>query len=715
MFNKLRNQNYPANKVFDAFLNLSKDGVYVVDEDGGFLEVNPAYCNLLGYSREEMLTQSIPDVETNKSPEAIFCRIAAIKISGYARFETAHRRRDGSMVDVEISATHIKVNDVSLFLSIVRDLTQNRLVEAEKMRISVFEKSVQAELEGMQSRLKQQLDFSIGITENLGEGLFVLGRTGLVTFMNPSAERLMGCSRQEMIGQPICEMVGCKEAKSILLPSSRNKLLSGMDSGEILRFEEDLFKRKDGTHFPVSFTASPLQQEGKISGVVVSFTDITERKKKDDALLHLNRLKDSLISATRIISGKLTLEDTLRETLSTARRLSEAKYAVLAFIENDTITKFFHEGLSPEILQSLNKWLDDRGKSLLFSDKTIVRLSRGSSDPRFASFWDNFPEMNVLIRTPVVYDDQILGTIWLVNKLNGKTFTENDQEIIENLAANAAVSFNNARLHERIRVFNKKLEKTVRKKTRDLNEALALAEMANNAKSRFLAGMSHELRTPMNAIIGFSDVLAEEYVGPLNDKQREYVGDILDSANRLLLLIDDILDVSRIESGKMILEPEVVRLSDLLEDSLIMVRENANKHAIAIRMEMGAETSDLEVAADPKKLKQVLFNLLFNAVKFTPDGGSIVIKTGMTRPDSRIIRVIVEDTGIGIAPEHLEKNIWRKSLRIFFRFRTECRIKPRERVWAFPLSNGLSRCTVAGYGRKAAASGTAAGSLLSCR
>ncbi|MBI5592763.1 MAG: PAS domain S-box protein [Deltaproteobacteria bacterium] len=655
MPDKPRNRNYPTDKIFDAFLNLSRDGIYLVGEDGGFLEVNPAYCNLLGYSREELLILSLPDVETNTSSEAIFRRISAIQVSGAARFETAHCCKDGSMVDVEVSATHIRVKDGVLFLSIVRDLTQRRLVEDEKIRLLALEQSVQGKLEGMQSWLKQQLDFNTGITENLGEGLFVLGRAGLVMFMNPAAERLLGCGRQEMIGRSVCEMVECLGAKDGLFFSQRHKLLSVMNSGELLSVEEDAFMRKDGTPFPVSFTASPLRMEGKISGVVVVFTDITERKKKDAALLHLNRLKDSLISATRIISGKLTLEDKFRETPSTARRLSESTYAVLAFVENEIVTRFFHEGLSPEMLQSLGKWLDARGRSLLNQEKAVIRVSQVSGDPRFASLWDCFPEMNTLIRAPVVYGDQILGIIWLVNKANGKTFTENDQEIIETLAAHAAVSLNNAKLREQIREFNQDLEETVRERTRDLEEAMVLAEMASDAKSRFLSGMSHELRTPLNAIIGFSDVLAEEYVGPLNDKQREYVGDILDSANRLLLLIDDILDVSRIESGRMTLEPEVVKFGALLEDSLIQVKGNADKHAIAIRLEMAAGTQDLSIVADPKKLKQVMFNLLSNAIKFTPDGGIVVMKTGFEDLGSKTIRVLVEDSGIGIAPEHLEK------------------------------------------------------------
>ena len=389
MSDNLWNQNCYTDKIFDALLNLSSDGVYILGEDGGFLDVNPAYCNLLGYSREELLALSIHDVETNISTESILRRIESSGASGHARFETSLCCKDGSMVDVEISATHIKVitspfakgglrgiftvKDTSLFLSIVRDITRRRrMEEAEKARIVALEQSVQSKLE-------------------------------------------------------------------------------------------------------------------------------------------------------------------------------------------------------------------------------------------------------------------------------------------ETLAARAVASSNNVNLREQLFESNKYLEEIVRERTRDLKEAMSLVKVASDAKSSFLASISHELRTPMNAIIGFSDVLAEEYVGQLNDKQREYVGDILDSAKHLLLLIDDILDMSRIESGRMTIEPDMVRLSGLLEDSLIMVREKIGKHSITIRIEMDAQTSDIEIVADPRKLKQVLFNLISNAVKFTPDGGDIIIKTGFAGKDSKTIQIIVEDSGIGIASEYLEK------------------------------------------------------------
>ena len=185
----------------------------------------------------------------------------------------------------------------------------------------------------------------------------------------------------------------------------------------------------------------------------------------------------------------------------------------------------------------------------------------------------------------------------------------------------------------------------------ELTAATEEAKLANQAKSEFLANMSHELRTPLNAIIGFSQVLQERYFGDLNEKQSEYVGDVLESGKHLLSLINDILDLSKIEAGKMEPVLSTVRIKELLENSLIMVREKALKHGISLDI----DTTDLdgtEIMADERKLKQVMFNLLSNATKFTPDGGAITVEG---RKDGEEFIISVSDTGIGIAAGEREK------------------------------------------------------------
>ncbi|HEY2988747.1 MAG TPA: HAMP domain-containing sensor histidine kinase, partial [Candidatus Binatia bacterium] len=167
----------------------------------------------------------------------------------------------------------------------------------------------------------------------------------------------------------------------------------------------------------------------------------------------------------------------------------------------------------------------------------------------------------------------------------------------------------------------------------------------NRHKSEFLANVSHELRTPLNAIIGFSEVLGEKMFGELNEKQAEYTEDILSSGRHLLSLINDILDLAKIEAGRMELELTTFDLPGAIENALILVRERATRHGIKLDREIDERLGEL--VGDERKVKQVLLNLLSNAVKFTPEGGQIRVKA--MRGDASAI-ISVADTGIGIAP-----------------------------------------------------------------
>src|SRR5208283_2331187 len=156
-------------------------------------------------------------------------------------------------------------------------------------------------------------------------------------------------------------------------------------------------------------------------------------------------------------------------------------------------------------------------------------------------------------------------------------------------------------------------------------EQKAEAETASRAKSEFLANMSHELRTPLNHIIGFTELVADKQCGDLNEKQGEYLNDALQGSRHLLSLINDILDLSKVEAGKLELEAAEIHLRMLLEGSLSMVKEKAMKHGIRLSSDINGIPE--AVQADERKLKQILYNLLSNAVKFTPDGGSVVLST----------------------------------------------------------------------------------------
>ena len=181
------------------------------------------------------------------------------------------------------------------------------------------------------------------------------------------------------------------------------------------------------------------------------------------------------------------------------------------------------------------------------------------------------------------------------------------------------------------------------KRSKKLASANIRLEEMSRYKSEFLANMSHELRTPLNSILGFSEVLQDKMFGDLNEKQEEYVNYVRESGQHLLSLINDILDLSKIEVGKMEMELNEVCIRDLLKNSLTMIKEKALKHGIELSLKLEDATPD--IYADERKVKQVVFNLLSNAVKFTPDGGKAGIEA--VKKDEHI-RVTVWDTGIGI-------------------------------------------------------------------
>jgi len=190
----------------------------------------------------------------------------------------------------------------------------------------------------------------------------------------------------------------------------------------------------------------------------------------------------------------------------------------------------------------------------------------------------------------------------------------------------------------------------------DLGRLYRQIEAANQNKSEFLANMSHELRTPLNAIIGFSEVLLEKMFGELNDKQVEYLQDIHTSGHHLLTLINDVLDLSKIEAGRMELDLASFDLGELLESATMLVRERAGRHGLTLALDV-AQGLGVWVA-DQRKLKQVVINLLSNAVKFTPAGGSVTLRarnvessTARAGADGSGVEIAVIDTGVGIAPD----------------------------------------------------------------
>jgi len=231
-----------------------------------------------------------------------------------------------------------------------------------------------------------------------------------------------------------------------------------------------------------------------------------------------------------------------------------------------------------------------------------------------------------LLSVPLLREDHIIGSLSFNRKEAGE-FPPEVVDVLKTFATQSALAIQNARLF------------------REIADKSAQLEAASRHKSEFLANMSHELRTPLNAIIGFSEVLTERMFGELNDKQDEYLKDIHASGQHLLSLINDILDLSKIEAGRMELERSEFDLPNAIENALILVRERASRRGIRLGHTIDERLG--MIGGDERKVKQVLLNLLSNALKFTPEGGRVDVGA---RLDDHVAEVSVTDTGIGIAP-----------------------------------------------------------------
>jgi signal transduction histidine kinase/CheY-like chemotaxis protein len=236
-----------------------------------------------------------------------------------------------------------------------------------------------------------------------------------------------------------------------------------------------------------------------------------------------------------------------------------------------------------------------------------------------------------LLAIPMVRGDLIIGVVVIRRRTAGR-FDEDMVDLLHTFAAQSSVALMNARLF------------------RELETKSAELEVASRHKSEFLASMSHELRTPLNAVIGFSEVLIDRMFGELNERQDEYVHDIWNSGRHLLELLNEILDLSKVEAGQMVLEPSTFSVEQAIEAAVSLVRERATRHDISISVEVDDDVDTLD--ADELRYKQVLLNLLSNAVKFTPDGGTVEVRAARSSDE---LVVTVSDSGVGVPPEDRER------------------------------------------------------------
>lgn len=515
-----------------------------------------------------------------------------------------------------------KIFSDNLVVKIQHDkLIQDLASEKAKSDASLYR------IEHANKRLLQSEQLFRALVDNTFDTTLLTDKHGHIRYASPSC-RQIGLTANELVGQPV---------QSIFKLQSRSKGLdwlndTGADGSHSIQFKESIIGNH-GEAVWVEGSLRDLRQEPNVEGLILNLRNITERKHADDELrIHL-RVLDALATSKSL--------DEVLELLchSLDQSLADAQAGIILLDEDMVVTKSIlpsvdgnFEDLIPQ--GPLNP--DDHamaralqtGKPIFIENADTSHLTQAVAEVQkrkgktFKGMW-TFP----------IYDRQAkpLGS---VNLLLATARQPTDRE--------------RALLHSAIHLINLAVER--RQSEDDLLRATERAEMANRAKSSFLATMSHELRTPLNAIIGFSDIMKGEMFGPLeNERYADYTNDIYNSGRHLLAVIDDILDISKIEAGRYDVEESEVAIIDVINWSADLIRPKIHEKKQTLTIGV---IHNAKLWVDQRAARQVFLNLLSNAVKFTPEGGNIQVLGNVAK--SGDLEILIIDNGIGIPAEMIE-------------------------------------------------------------
>jgi signal transduction histidine kinase len=396
----------------------------------------------------------------------------------------------------------------------------------------------------------------------------------------------------------------------------------------------------------LSADAGPMPRRDEIGNLYQSFNAMIAglRASKSREEEKKTRLLEAASQAAIDITRNLSVSVILDKLVHSVVKIVNAECACLHLASGDGGTNFFIAGQGTQDCSVLRQVEGKSPAEAVFKTGQVVRLEE--AEIVAGPYRPLRPGISAFLGVPIFGEGQVIGALCIGS--SGKEITEADEAAIKLLAAHAGVAVANARLHEEAVAMARELERRVEERTRELKEINRELERANRLKIEFLATMSHELRTPLNTIIGFTDVLLHE-LPDTADKAREYLTDIMESAEHLLALINDVLDLAKIEAGKEELYLEPVAVPNLLRGMAALFREKAAQHRIEVELDVAGAG---EWVLDVRKFKQILFNLLSNAFKFTPDGGKVGIEA---RVEDDMLVITVWDTGIGIEPEDVPR------------------------------------------------------------
>ncbi|MBI3563529.1 MAG: PAS domain S-box protein [Gammaproteobacteria bacterium] len=452
-------------------------------------------------------------------------------------------------------------------------------------------------------QLREQQTYTRSLIESNIDALMTTDPLGIITDVNRQMCEATGRATEELIGTPF---------KHYFTDPQRAEagVRQVLAEDKVTNYELTI-RAKDGRETVVSYNATTFRDaDGRLKGVFAAARDITEQKRLEGQITLRNQ---ELTEATTFLNNVLE---------------SSTEYSIIAKdLKGNILT--WNEGARRNYGYNAEEMVGKGNTSLLHTPED---LAGGRVKALFEQALASGKAEGVFER----------------RRKSGERFTASVSMTLRRDAGGTPVGY---LLISKDITEQKRLEEQLTRKNEELEEQYRRVQEANRLKSEFLANMSHELRTPLNAIIGFSELMHDGKVGPVSPDHKEYLGDILTSSKHLLQLINDVLDLAKVESGKMEFHPEPVELTKIIGEVRDVLRTLMSRKHINVGIEVDPGLAS--IVADPAKLKQVLYNYLSNALKFTPEGGKVVVRAQAESTEH--YRIEIQDSGIGIKAEDMHR------------------------------------------------------------
>lgn len=634
---------------FRALSESAKDAVILLDSDGNISYWNKGAEEIFGYSSHEVIGRELHQfLAPERYREAYKKGIRHFRETGEGAaigsiLELSAIRKNKAEFPIELSVSAVKLKGKWHAIGIVRDITERKKAENERgERLTELEKK-QMQLQFAKKEWEDTFD-------SIAAPIFLHDRNFRLIRANKAYQEISGMGFGDIIGRPYYEVFPkMKEPFKTCLNAIESK---GEKEAEVA--VPSIGRIFNARSYPI------LDINGNPVYSIHIMEDITEKRAAEKAIIESEEKFRALTEST---------SDWIWEVNEKAvyTYCSPKVKELLGYEPHEIIGKTPFDLMPPEeakrVTEAFEAVVKDRISFSKLENKNLHKDGR-----------------LVILETS--------GVPVFDSEGNFKGYRGIDRDITERKEAQRRLKEYSERLEEMVKERTKELEdanqelqivnKELELRKIETEESRFQAEVANRAKSDFLANMSHELRTPLNSILGFSEILIDELYGKLNKEQREYVNDVYTSGKHLLGLINDILDLSKVEAGKVELELCRFMLKDVLHASMTMLKEKAMKHNVNMALDIEPD-ANIEIEADGRRIKQIMFNLLSNAERYSPEGGTVRVsakrvkssesgvgslereriyselRTKYSELDADFIEISVTDTGIGISKEDQQR------------------------------------------------------------